>query len=405
MGLLSNIPNQPVAIAPVDKVLSPSEYAQSLPTLVSDPETGGMKFADNPSYSEYLNSLPNELKQTPQYTANKATDLANNLFNSFTNNGHGFGGTSTNEAQNTAQLEAIKKVDPNAYYNAMLHLDMQKAGWDAGQGKSNPNTNARIQNEIQNGLAVGIPPEQINNYVKYDYQTTAEGHAKNIAQRQGQGATLGGIEKVAPAFAAMITAGALAPAAGALEAGAAASSVAPEIAGGGFYTGGGTFAGEGLGTAAELAGPTYGELGVTGLPEGAMGPTYGEMGYTGLNQQAAIDAANAASQGSQALDTLNYANKARQILGYGNTLAKLVGGGAAATGATGTTDTTGATNANGINLAKLASALAGPSFTPMNVPQIVSKNPFLFNVPGQTQASEGMYDVSGSNLAKALRNS
>ena len=45
----------------------------------------------------------------------------------------------------------------------------------------------------------------------------------------------------------------------------------------------------------EQAGPTYGEMGYTGLAEGAMGPTYGEMGYTGLNQSAAIAAADAAS--------------------------------------------------------------------------------------------------------------
>jgi hypothetical protein len=45
----------------------------------------------------------------------------------------------------------------------------------------------------------------------------------------------------------------------------------------------------------ELMGPTYGELGVTGLPEGAMGPTYAEMGFTGLNQGEAIAAADAAS--------------------------------------------------------------------------------------------------------------
>jgi hypothetical protein len=43
------------------------------------------------------------------------------------------------------------------------------------------------------------------------------------------------------------------------------------------------------------AGPTYQELGVTGVPEGGMGPTYGELGYTGLNQAEAIAAADAAS--------------------------------------------------------------------------------------------------------------
>lgn len=35
-------------------------------------------------------------------------------------------------------------------------------------------------------------------------------------------------------------------------------------------------------------GPTYGELGVTGVQGGFAGPTYGELGYTGLNQAASI---------------------------------------------------------------------------------------------------------------------
>lgn len=35
--------------------------------------------------------------------------------------------------------------------------------------------------------------------------------------------------------------------------------------------------------AIEQFGPTYQELGVTGVPEGGMGPTYAELGYTGLN--------------------------------------------------------------------------------------------------------------------------
>ena len=358
-----------------------------------------------------------QLKQTDPkaYYAQKSTDLANELFATFTTNGKTFGGRPNAEAENTAELEAIKKVDPAAYYSAMLHLDMQKAGWDAGQGKSNPETNARIQNNIQEALKVGVPPEQIQNYVKYDYGVTAEGHAKNIAQRQGQGAFLQGIEKVAPAFAAMLTAGALAPAAGALEAGSVAAGVAPEIAGSGFYTGGGTFLGEGLGTAAELMGPTYGELGVTGLPEGAMGPTYGEMGYTGLNQQAAINSANAASQGSQALDALNYANKARNLIGVGSNLAKLLGiGGAAsavggATGGSATPTASGGNATSGLNPQQLAKYLYNP--TPAQAGPVpyqikMNQNPFTFDIPGQTKASEGMYDVSGVNpMANALRKS
>jgi hypothetical protein len=45
----------------------------------------------------------------------------------------------------------------------------------------------------------------------------------------------------------------------------------------------------------ELMGPTYGELGYTGLAEGLMGPTYQELGYTGLNLGEASAAADAAA--------------------------------------------------------------------------------------------------------------
>jgi hypothetical protein len=41
-------------------------------------------------------------------------------------------------------------------------------------------------------------------------------------------------------------------------------------------------AAEALVAPAALMGPTYGELGLTGLSEGLMGPTYGELGLTGL---------------------------------------------------------------------------------------------------------------------------
>jgi hypothetical protein len=41
-------------------------------------------------------------------------------------------------------------------------------------------------------------------------------------------------------------------------------------------------AAESLVAPAALMGPTYGELGLTGLSEGLMGPTYGELGLTGL---------------------------------------------------------------------------------------------------------------------------
>jgi hypothetical protein len=54
-------------------------------------------------------------------------------------------------------------------------------------------------------------------------------------------------------------------------------------------------------TPAALAGPTYGELGVTGVAKGAMGPTYGELGYTGLNLASDAKTATAGLTGMEKL--------------------------------------------------------------------------------------------------------
>jgi hypothetical protein len=54
-------------------------------------------------------------------------------------------------------------------------------------------------------------------------------------------------------------------------------------------------------TPAALAGPTYGELGVTGVAKGAMGPTYGELGYTGLNLGSAANTPPAGLTGMEKL--------------------------------------------------------------------------------------------------------
>ena len=164
---------------------------------------------------------------------------------------------------------------------------------------------------------------------------------------------------------------------------------------------GGGIAG-GLGTGAELAGPTYGELGVTGLPEGAAGPTYGEMGYTGLNQGQAIASADAAAQNAQILDALKTANQVRQGASTANSIAKLLSGANTATKAVGSTGAT--SNTGGLNLNSLASLLNPSAQTSNYVGQIkANQNPFTFTSAGQTLASPGMYDVSGSNLANALR--
>jgi hypothetical protein len=63
----------------------------------------------------------------------------------------------------------------------------------------------------------------------------------------------------------------------------------------------------------ELMGPTYGELGITGVEGGFAGPTYAELGYTGLNQGQAIAAADAAAKGLSAKEVLINVNRAKKI--------------------------------------------------------------------------------------------
>ena len=106
---------------------------------------------------------------------------------------------------------------------------------------------------------------------------------------------------------------AIASGASTAEASAAADAAAQAAIGTGQGIGTATGASSGvadigLGTNAALQGPTYGELGVTGVPEGGMGPTYAEMGNTGLNTEQAINAADTASQLQQAKDALSTAN-------------------------------------------------------------------------------------------------
>ena len=185
---------------------------------------------------------------------------------------------------------------------------------------------------------------------------------------------------------------------------------------------GATSAGIGAGT----EGAAYtgaGAQGAAGI--GAMGPTYAEMGYTpgaftdanlgytgaaqelglsgsstgltdlsGAQGSAMLESMGLNTSGMSAADILKYATQAKQALGVGTTLAKLLGG----------TGTTSGTTSGGINSNALANLLRPAAQTNDYVGQIkANQNPFTFTSAGQTVASPGMYDVSGSNLATALR--
>ena len=136
--------------------------------------------------------------------------------------------------------------------------------------------------------------------------------------------------------------------------------------------------GGGAGTNAPLQGPTYQELGVTGVPEGGMGPTYGEMGNTGLNTEQAINAADTAARNSQIAEALKTANQVRQGVSTANTLSKLLSSGS---------------QFGGKQLANATQNFAqGQTSSPMAIPALLrgNQNPFVMtqNLPIQNKKTD-----------------
>lgn len=351
-------------------------------------------------------------------------------------------------------LESIKDVNPAAYYNAQIKLLGNQLGHYQAMGDWPRKAEAekKLSTLLQDSIKNGVTPQQINDTLNSGFSSGAQlGQAiKSKAESSDDfwsenlmgtlkigslalgaygldtalGAGLGALDSASIAAGGSGGGGAFVPTAGSSFAiapevayttsglvglGDGALSTADILGSTGFTpTAGSSFAIDptatyttaGLGDVApsymtqSQMGPTYQELGVTGVPEGGMGPTYGEMGYTGLNQGEAIAAADAASKGMSASEILSNANKVRSNV---NTLAKLLGGSSTAPKTTGT---------SGVNTQQLASLLGSNLPTqaaPGNIYRM-NQNPFTFGTQGQTPVSQGMYDVSGTSpMANALR--
>jgi hypothetical protein len=208
----------------------------------------------------------------------------------------------------------------------------------------------------------------------------------------------------APAYDAAFAFGAGA-APEAVGAGASALSTGEILGSGGFtptagssfaidpaaaYTAGGSSVADiGMGTNATLQGPTYQELGVTGVPEGGMGPTYAEMGNTGLNTEQAISAADAAAKSSQISEALKTANEVRQAASTANKIAKLLSPTSQTVAKTGTNANSQFINA-AQNLAQFTPEQFGGYYQ-------MNKNPFTFSNPMANALAKGSgLDVSGT---------
>lgn len=226
---------------------------------------------------------------------------------------------SDSSAQKDA-LEQLKTLDPQAYYQNKIKFESQAAGWDAAQneaGRSAGHQNA-VQALVPDAIKAGLSTQEINDLYSQSASQASRDNQKYIANRKNTfwADNLKGAIKV----------GSLAAGAYGLDSALAAGAASA------------------LGSGAELAGPTYGELGITGVEGGFAGPTYAEMGYTGLNQAEAIAAADAAAKGLTGAEALKYVNTALKGISTASQLAKLLSAGSAK-GITSGTNATNITNA------------------------------------------------------------
>jgi hypothetical protein len=414
-------------------------------------------------YNAYINveddgaTWASRLTDPNRYYGAAAAGIGDMMFSAYTKNKGGQLGLLSEE------LESLKDKSPQAYYDTKLKFLGQQMGWQIGQNRSerNATTEKEIRDLIPAAMASGLSADQINATVGNNLNAANSMNQQRIAREASQGnfwtenligtAKVGALAAGAYGLDAALAAGAQASSAlgsGAIDSTAAALGGS---AGGGAFVpaagSGASFTLPGLASTAPLTtaellsssgftpnagssfaidptaayttaanvatgapvydysqpfsfeqmGPTYQELGVTGVEGGMAGPTYGELGYSGLNQSEAIAAAEAASKGLTGADALKYANQARQGINAANTLAKLLGGSAGAANAV-----KSANSSSGLN--SLANLLRPTAQTSSYLGQIkANQDPFTFTSPGQTVASPGMYDVSGSNMANALR--
>lgn len=314
-------------------------------TINTDTAPGESRFEINPNQPAATD--PNA------YYSQLASDLASKIWE---NNAANAGGRNTGYIDS---LNSIKAVNPVAYYSAQIQLLASEAGHAAAMGETSRQQTAQqqLQALLPQALQAGVSSTQANSVANSSYADGA-GLGSRIKSQAAAGSgfwkdnLIGALKVGALAMGAYGLDTALAAGAAGAEAGAAGSGGAfTPTAGSSFaidpsatYTtsgllGGGTTATTGATGMEELFGPTYQELGYTGLDAGQMGPSYADLGFTGLNQDAAITAADAAAAAQSGISTSQLASLAKQ---YGvPALKALLGTAAKAATGTGTGTTAG----------------------------------------------------------------
>ena len=387
-----------------------------------------------------------------QYYTQAANTLKDAIFGTYIRNDYGASSSLRN------MLEDIKQADPAAYYDAKIGLLSAQSGWQHGQNtydKAAP-LQAEIQAMLPEAQKAGLSLGDISSTANQSFSDSSVQNQQRIANIPAGNSfwhdnMIGSLKVGALALGAYGLDAALA----AGEAASAAGGAGIETSGAGGLAGGGGFT-PSIGSGASFAidpAATYGVAGAAAPLEttGAGGLT-GGGGFTpavdsganfAIDPTASYTTAGApsvnapigdqpgdypmpgedgtASQwtpsninpqdvtnlldynaslnpSTSITDALKTANQVKQGVNTANTLAKLLGG----TGGGTTGGTTGTTS--NANLSALANLLKPATQTNSYIGQIkANENPFTFTSAGQTLASPGMYDVSGSNLANALR--
>lgn len=375
-----------------------------------DPQTAASYLKDNPN--AYYGALADQLK--------------NDYFDTW-RMGHA-------DESIKNQLDSIKDVSPQAYYNAKIGLLGSEAGWYQGQNTTSgiPEIQKQIQDLAPEAVKAGISPEQLSSTVNQSFSNSANWNQQLIANQAQSGgafikpndwATIGAI------LAGGFGAAALSPAAAAGEVAAEGAGTIGGEAAGGFGLNPASTSGIGFNAASPsglMATQSAAGLGGsgTGIIEGLLPSSIGMGGTAGAGSLAGIAGTEAlAGLGGSALgtgltaeqlaayesanpntsisDVLKTANQVRQGLSTANSLSKLLSPSSGSAGSTGTTSTSGFSNAS---LSQLASLLAPKAQTNDFIGQYkMNQNPYTFTAAGQTTAAPGTYDVSGSNMANALR--
>lgn len=338
-------------------------------------------------------------------------------------------------SQYTNLIESLKEVDPKAYYTAKIDTLSRGIGhqYQSNQGARGDVVKQQLMDLIPEAQKAGLTPQEINSLYGSGYSSGAKGFSQILQGQQSAGGPYTplweGLKFVGPGAMGMY--------------GIDSALTAGLGAGYGAATGMSTYGiGSGIGGAAALegAGLAAGSLGSGALGAGAIateagqaeffnalanGATSSEALNAGLSAESLANAAtyenfiqelantpmdspifnpavDAASKGMSASEILSNANRVRS---GASTLAKLLGGGNTTAGTTGV-GTTGTTSGTGVNTQQLASLLGSglPTQAAPGGLYRMNQNPFNFGTQGQTTASQGMYDVSGTNpMANALR--